>query len=666
MAAAKGSVKKGQPSIQYRCNSSESKKKPSKIRGHVCEEYAYACKKNTSKREETKLSQILSKNALISAVDLMWDRSDFVSGNSVGPLKEDVLDDLDRDNVSNFQVSAESEMLHHADLKAKAHSLPTSQPKLKLLKVTEKMSIFDVHSQSYVRSLSRWLMQANEAKSLNGSCKGNGFEIKIKGEMGKLYSWMKEVNSISLRHHLQGAVPEKKTIFEDCVHLSGSTQAACASKNGSCSANDFFTTDAVRNSTPAESKGPLLLNGTLVFTDTRMATSTDGDYLFALYRDNCTDNDGMNKMSSGLGTNHHTEVSFSRNNAQVCCRNMTDSEELLENKRKDPKMEVHPSSTEIPTYAVAEKKHAFAGGLAGISVSLCLHPLDTVKTITQSCLLEKKSPISVGRSVISERGFSGLYRGIASNIASSAPISALYTFTYESVKGALLPLSPKEYCPLIHCVAGGCASVATSFIFTPSERIKQQMQVSSHYRNCWGALVGIIQKGGLLSLYAGWSAVLCRNIPHSIIKFYVYESLKQLMLPSLDPYAQPNTSRTLICGGLAGSAAAFFTTPFDVVKTRLQTQIPGSKNGYHNVFQALRAIGKQEGLRGLYRGLIPRLVMYMSQGAIFFASYEFYKSILSLETPQTSYLPDWLKPRDENSSPLNDEEGTPMLQGMRS
>lgn len=38
------------------------------------------------------------------------------------------------------------------------------------------------------------------------------------------------------------------------------------------------------------------------------------------------------------------------------------------------------------------------------------------------------------------------------------------------------------------------------------------------------------------------------------------------------------------------------------------------------------------------RGLIPRLVMYMSQGALFFASYEFFKGVFSLEVPHLSTL----------------------------
>ncbi|KAI3468809.1 hypothetical protein Pfo_025472 [Paulownia fortunei] len=305
-------------------------------------------------------------------------------------------------------------------------------------------------------------------------------------------------------------------------------------------------------------------------------------------------------------------------------------------KANSSEVEISLSAKEKPQYAIAKQEHAFAGAMAGIFVSLCLHPMDTIKTVIQSCRADQKPLHNIGKSIIAQRGISGLYRGISSNIVSSAPISAVYTFTYESVKKSLLPLLPKEYHSLAHCTAGGCASIATSFIFTPSERIKQQMQVGSHYQNCWNALIQVVQKGGLRSLYAGWGAVLCRNVPHSVIKFNTYESLKQVMLPSIQSNAQANILVTLVCGGLAGSMAALFTTPFDVVKTRLQTQIPGSVTQYSGVFNTLTEIGKHEGLNGLYRGLTPRLVMYMIQGARFFAFYESFKRLFSLEVPQLS------------------------------
>ncbi|KAM7257556.1 hypothetical protein ACFE04_013297 [Oxalis oulophora] len=145
---------------------------------------------------------------------------------------------------------------------------------------------------------------------------------------------------------------------------------------------------------------------------------------------------------------------------------VADANVCLQNTRTDENFgtENENSRTEIPSArgqklqgAGVKQEHAVAGALAGVFVSLSLHPVDTVKTIIQSCRADQKSIYDIGKSIISERGLSGLYRGIASNIASSAPISA-------------------EYSSVAHCVGAGCASVATSFIFTPSERVKQQMQ----------------------------------------------------------------------------------------------------------------------------------------------------------------------------------------------
>ena len=89
--------------------------------------------------------------------------------------------------------------------------------------------------------------------------------------------------------------------------------------------------------------------------------------------------------------------------------------------------------------------------------------------------------------------------------------------------------------------------------------------------------------------YTGWGAVLCRNVPQSVIKFLTYEQLKALVIrrrrrqsPGQHSNAaggiQGNSSNIgttyrLLCGALSGCTGALFTTPFDVIKTRLQTQV---------------------------------------------------------------------------------------------
>eukprot|EP00850_Spirogloea_muscicola_P020232 SM000210S06746 [mRNA] locus=s210:128173:131311:+ [translate_table: standard] len=279
-------------------------------------------------------------------------------------------------------------------------------------------------------------------------------------------------------------------------------------------------------------------------------------------------------------------------------------------------------------------KNALAGGLAGTIVSCCIHPVDTLKTMIQASHGSGRSPFHTLATLVQERGFGGLYRGLGSNMTTSAPISALYTCTYEAVKEALLRRLPNEHWAVAHCVAGGCASVATSFVFTPSEAVKQRMQLGGHYNNSWVALVSILRNEEIASLYSGWGAVLARNVPQSIIKFLTYEGLKSWVLKDRPQDQRLSTFQTLAIGGAAGSTAAFVTTPFDVIKTRLQAQVPGTLLQYNGVRHALSRIVAEEGVAGLYRGVLPRLLIYVSQGAIFFASYEALRHLLALNAQE--------------------------------
>ncbi|KAF8413174.1 hypothetical protein HHK36_001150 [Tetracentron sinense] len=625
--------------------------------------------KHCSKKSGPKSSELLSTSEFVSAVGQIWDcASRPLSFFLPKANLEHYNRDCQKENILCYsgggkkgKASTADSKYFHVDMKSASCSPDMMNLNFEYLKVTQKISLFEPCGEHDRHSLF-WRYLRGGTDMPEESWKGKGLaSLGISFDLRNIYGWISEKPLLGLKNPVNVNQIEKETPSEICI-----------SRVATNSANKLEVESDDCNISFIKCKDyPLVGTAKFVENEWTSATSLYSEYSLRTIGNIVEDGAVSGTLSSSLYSDYYIAFLALGNCAFEKCQNKTEEGDIVENGKRqikelvledEQKKEICPLLRDPPHYALAKQEHAFAGALAGTVVSLCLHPIDTFKTVIQSCQADQKSICHIGRLIIADRGVTGLYRGIVSNIASSAPISAVYTFTYESVKGALLPLFPKEYHSFAHCMAGGCASIATSFICTPSECIKQQMQVGSHYPNCWNAMVGIFESGGLPSLYAGWGAVVCRNVPHSIIKFYTYESLKQLM--SSQSNARPNTLQTLVCGGLAGSTAALFTTPFDVVKTRLQTQmsgakslepvsmylktrllvavsdelvtkqIPGSLRQYDGVFHALQQIAKHEGLKGLYRGLTPRLVMYISQGALFFASYELCKSLFSLGVPQ--------------------------------
>ncbi|EAW14217.1 thiamine transporter TPC1 [Aspergillus clavatus NRRL 1] len=89
--------------------------------------------------------------------------------------------------------------------------------------------------------------------------------------------------------------------------------------------------------------------------------------------------------------------------------------------------------------------------------------------------------------------------------------------------------------------------------------------------------------------------------------------------------------QVVLAGGIAGLVSRFCVAPLDVVKIRLQLQIhslsdPASHKHvtgpiYKGTLATMRAILKQEGITGLWKGNIPAELMYVCYGAVQFAAY---------------------------------------------
>eukprot|EP01060_Flectonema_neradi_P026357 TRINITY_DN352_c0_g2_i2.p1 TRINITY_DN352_c0_g2~~TRINITY_DN352_c0_g2_i2.p1 ORF type:complete len:291 (+),score=27.09 TRINITY_DN352_c0_g2_i2:47-919(+) len=101
---------------------------------------------------------------------------------------------------------------------------------------------------------------------------------------------------------------------------------------------------------------------------------------------------------------------------------------------------------------------------------------------------------------------------------------------------------------------------------------------------------------------------------------------------------------TLVRIGLAGTSAccgASVTNPVDVVKIRMQMGGVAGKAKYPGMARGIMVVAKEEGIRGLYKGLGASLCREMSYSGIRFGAYETFKELYGATDPKNTPL--WKK-----------------------
>ena len=98
---------------------------------------------------------------------------------------------------------------------------------------------------------------------------------------------------------------------------------------------------------------------------------------------------------------------------------------------------------------------------------------------------------------------------------------------------------------------------------------------------------------------------------------------------------ETSSTECALFGSLSGSVAAVVTSPIDVAKTRMMTAHLSERQ--MTMTQTLSAVFKEQGIRGLFRGIVPRVTWIGLGGAVFLGGYETAKrQLIKLNLPQAS------------------------------
>lgn len=171
----------------------------------------------------------------------------------------------------------------------------------------------------------------------------------------------------------------------------------------------------------------------------------------------------------------------------------------------------------------------------------------------------------------------------------------------------------------MHICSAFIAGFTAVSITNPIWFVKTRLQLDETRRglSTFEVVNKIFKEKGPLGFYKGISASYF-GVAESAIYFVLYEKLKKISVNHMTDQDGLAMLTYFSSAGFAKTLASCLCYPHEVARTRLREE--GSK--YTGFFQTLNLIIKEEGVRGMYKGMATHLIRQIPNTAIVMTTYE--------------------------------------------
>ncbi|KAK0797942.1 Carrier protein, mitochondrial [Friedmanniomyces endolithicus] len=251
------------------------------------------------------------------------------------------------------------------------------------------------------------------------------------------------------------------------------------------------------------------------------------------------------------------------------------------------------------------------------------------------------------RKIARNEGVWTLWRGLSPTLMMAVPGNVIYFAGYDWLRTSqyspLVGRVSEQYQPL---VGGSVARVLAAIVVSPIDMLRTRMQASQNgNKGVLGstavAMKEMVGNEGITSLWRGLTLTFWRDVPFSAFYWWGYEygrkRLDESRARSAAMLGQRHDAElshsalltdSFIAGAASGAVASFFTTPFDVGKTRQQTVMHDAQARMKDLPETrsmprfLWHIYCNEGMNGLFKGWAARCLKVAPACAIMISSYE--------------------------------------------